>query len=146
MCNAHGQMADSCDRKYGVVHGNTVEVVIYNKADLRAELEYQNNAHNSRAFNVITLDSGCTKYMFAHKCYFTNLRPAKNVVIRVADGREVPALGVGNIGFLKDCLWAPMLRKDLMSESQLTTKDHLGINREPDSPEAIVYRGSIFGE
>ena len=26
------------------------------------------------------------------------------------------------------------------------TEDHLGINREPDSPEVIVYRGSIFGE
>ena len=102
--------------------------------------------YNSRIFYVIILDSGFTRHMFAHKCYFNNMRPAKDIVIRVADGREVPALGVGNVGFLKDCLWVPMLRKDLISESQLTTEDHLGINREPDSPEAIVYRGSIFGE
>ena len=44
----------------------------------------------------------------------------------------MPALGVG---FLKDCLWILMLRKDLISESQHTTEDHLGINR-----------GNIFGE
>ena len=30
-----------------------------------------------------------------------------------------------------------MLKKDLISESQLTTEDHLGINQEPDSMEAI---------
>ena len=41
-------------------------------------------------------------------------------------------------------LWMP--RRDLISKSKLTTEDHLGINREIDSSEAIVYRGSIFGE
>ena len=39
-----------------------------------------------------------------------------------------------------------MPRKNLISECQLTTEDHMGINREPDSPDAIVYRGSVFGE
>ena len=97
MCNARGHMTDSCDRKYGVAHGNTVEVIICNKAERRAELEYQN-------FNIIIIDSDFTRHMFAHTCYFINLRPVMDIVIRVADGREVPALGVGNVGFLKDCL------------------------------------------
>ena len=87
---------------------------------------------NSRTFNVTILDSGCTRYMFVHKCHFTYLRP------------EVPALGVGNVGFLNNCLWVPMLKKDLISESQLATEDHLGIYREPNSPEAIIYGDSIL--
>ena len=55
MCNAHGHMANSCDRKYGVAHGNTVEFIICNKAELRAE---RDNVYKSRTFNVIILDSG----------------------------------------------------------------------------------------
>ena len=70
--------------------------------------------------------------------------PAKRIEIGVADDRKVPALGVGDVGFLKYCLLVPMLRKDLTSESQLMIENHLGINREPGSPEAIVYRGSII--
>ena len=104
MCNAHGHMADSCDRKFGVAHGNTVEVIICNMTELRAELEHRDNLYNSRTFNAIIFGSGCTRHLFAHKCFFTNLNPAKDIIIRVADGREVPALGVGNVVFLKDCL------------------------------------------
>ena len=93
MCNAPGNIADSCDKKYGVFHGNTVEVIIFNKAELRVEVEYQKNVFHSSTFNVIILNiCCCTRHMFAHKGYFTNLRPAKDIVIRVADGREVPAL------------------------------------------------------
>ena len=74
MCNAHGHTADSWDRKYGVAHGNPVEVIICNKAELHAELEHRDNVYNSRTFNVIILNSGCTRHMLAHKCYCWNMK------------------------------------------------------------------------
>ena len=74
-----------------------------------------------------------------------NLKLGKDIIIRVTGSREVPALGVGKVGFLKNFLWIPVLSKDLWPESQLTIEDHLSINREPDAMEAIeaVSSGSI---
>ena len=60
-------------------------------------------------------------------------------MIRVADSQEVPVRG-WECWILKDCLWVPMARKNVLTESQLTTESQ--INREPDPPEAIVYRGT----
>ena len=81
------------------------------------------------------IDSERTRQMFAHKCYFSSLR------LKTLSSKS---LMVGtDLGFLKDGLWFPMLRKNLM-KSQPTTKDHLGINRKSDSPEAILYRGSRY--
>ena len=42
-------------------------------------------------------------------------------------------MGVGDVGFLKNILGVPMLRKDLISECQLKGDDNLGVNNEPDS-------------
>ena len=39
-----------------------------------------------------------------------------------------------------------MLRKDLISKNQPAGKDNLGINKEPNPQEAIVYSGGIIRE
>ena len=53
-------------------------------------------------------------------------------------------MGVGDVGFLENVLWVPMLRKYLISESQLAGDDNLRVSKEQGPLEAIVYSGNIF--
>ena len=77
-------------------HSYTVEFMMANKYEIKDKLYYQNSMYNLREFRVIIFDSGCTRHMFAQKCYSTHLR-----IVRTADGREVPTVGVGNTHLLK---------------------------------------------
>ena len=64
-------------------------------------------------------DSGATKHMFHDKEEFTNYREVLNQFVKVADGKVVPVMGIGNVGPLKNVLHVPSLVYDLISESEL---------------------------
>ena len=67
--------------------------------------------HLTSLFWIVNALDICLPY------YFTNLKSASDIAIKVADGRERPALGVVDVGFLKDCLWVPMPRKNIINGS-----------------------------
>jgi len=67
----------------------------------------------------IIADSGATRHMFPHIDYFTNYREVKGHFVRVANGKVVPAVGIGDIGPLRNVLHVPGLVYALVSESEL---------------------------
>jgi len=67
----------------------------------------------------VVADSGATRHMFHDRKHFTNYRVVHGHYIKVADGKVVPAEGIGDVGPLRDVLHVPSLVYDLMSESEL---------------------------
>jgi hypothetical protein len=46
----------------------------------------------------IVSDGGATRHMFHCRKRFRNYRECSNMVVRIADGKTVPILGVGEVG------------------------------------------------
>ena len=67
----------------------------------------------------IVSDSGATKHMFHDTNQFSNYVETVNHFVRVADGKLVPVLGVGDVGPLRNVLHVPSLVYDLVSEPSL---------------------------
>ena len=67
----------------------------------------------------VVADSGATRHMFHNIQHFKNYRTVHGHYVKVADGKVVPALGVGDVGPLRNVLHVPSLVYDLMSESEL---------------------------
>jgi hypothetical protein len=64
-------------------------------------------------------DSGATQHMFKNIKSFRNYREVQGYSIKVADGKTVPVLGIGNVGPLRNVLHVPSLVYNLVSESML---------------------------
>ncbi|NBO67127.1 MAG: hypothetical protein EBU88_20165, partial [Acidobacteria bacterium] len=64
-------------------------------------------------------DSGATQHMFKDIKAFRNYKTVQGYSIKVADGKVVPVLGMGDVGPLKKVLHVPSLVYNLISESVL---------------------------
>ena len=88
LCTNDDHRVDDCPCKRNYP---SYTVIMAKKAKIKDELYYQNAMYNLSALNVIIPGSGCTRLMFAHKCYFANLRTVTKIIKRVAGCREVIA-------------------------------------------------------
>src|SRR3954463_9776442 len=86
---------------------------------------------------VLLVDSGASTHICSQRKMFSSLRRLDHtVLINVADGRPVRALGVGDISLslqegtqwtsivLRDVLFAPDLKMNLLSVSRLTSDQY----------------------
>ena len=66
------------------------------------------------------IDSGATHHFFHSLPLFTNYQPFQSPFhIVLGDGNHTKGLGVGNVGFLRNVMYAPRLQSNLMSVSAL---------------------------
>ena len=73
--------------------------------------------------NIIILDGGAGRHMFANRQVFSNYVSRSDIVVKVASGHQLEVLGVGDVGPLSGVLHVPGIMKDLISESQLELND-----------------------
>ncbi len=67
------------------------------------------------------VDSGCTNHMIQDASYFENIRPY-SAKVRVANGLQINAVGIGKVGLLDNVLLVPELAINLISVSQLDSE------------------------
>jgi hypothetical protein len=92
----------------------------------------------------IVSDGGATRHTFHCRKRFRNYRHCSNMVVRIADGKTVPILGVGDVGPLTNVFHVPSLVYDLISESQLDKEGkylecHGGVRTMRDSRDGPVF-------
>ena len=64
-------------------------------------------------------DSGATQHMYKHIQQFRNYREVQDYSIKVAEGKTMSVLGIGDVGPLCRVLRVPTLVYNLISESVL---------------------------
>ena len=96
-------------------------------------------------------DCGCTTHMWNHPAHFTTYTTNSdpNYTATLANGSTLPILGKGDIGPLKDVLYAPDLTHCLISARalvnqgyEMTTGRHAIISKI-DNPTDVLLRGNM---
>jgi hypothetical protein len=87
------------------------------------------------SFNAcVIIDTGASRSMFRERTLFSTYTLLEDIYVYTADGKPLPVLGKGTVGFIPDCFHVPALSKDLLSLPHLDEK--LGLS-------ATVARGKV---
>ena len=103
--------------KCGVAQGDTFEDIVCNNAEHRARWPIKTMLW---FWTVIALDMCLLIILISSISDRLNILWSEPLLVENYMHLDV--------GFLKHCLWIPTLRKDVITESQLTTEDHLSKN------------------